>query len=182
MPHPSRRPAAALFAAFILLLTAACQGDRPPPVVFRPPPKPPRTADRVIVFKNRRLLELQRGRKVLATFPIALGPHPRGRKEQEGDGRTPEGDYIVDWRSADTRYDRELHISYPNARDIARARRLHVDPGGAIFIHGLPLSYGNYSPARFYKDWTEGCIAVGNVAINKIWDAVPNGTPVVIRP
>lgn len=181
MLSPRRRILPILLASFLLSL-AACQGDPPSPVTFRPPPPPPPTADHVVVYKSRRTLDLMHDGKVFASFPIALGPHPRGPKEKEGDGRTPQGHYFIDWRSADTRYTRELHISYPNAEDLARAERLHVDAGGAIFIHGLPRRFGDYNPARFYKDWTEGCIAVGNVAINQIWDDVPVGTPIVIRP
>lgn len=181
MPHPRRHILAILVAGLVLAL-AACHGDPPPPATFRLPPTPRFTADKIVVYKSRRTLDLERDGRVIARFPIALGPHPRGPKEAEGDGRTPQGRYIIDWRSADTRYTRELHISYPNAEDLARAELLHVDPGGQIFIHGLPRSFGSYNPVRFYKDWTEGCIAVGNVAINQIWDDVPIGTPIVIRP
>jgi murein L,D-transpeptidase YafK len=75
-----------------------------------------------------------------------------------------------------------LHISYPDAHDRARAAAEHVDPGGGIYIHGMPRDYGPYDPPQWYKDWTEGCVAVGNAAIVKIWDAVPDGTPIDIRP
>ncbi|HTV87986.1 MAG TPA: L,D-transpeptidase [Stellaceae bacterium] len=150
---------------------------------LRPPPPPaPVLADRVVVFKKRRLLELVRGGEVFASFPIALGPHPEGPKEQKGDGRTPEGGYTIDWESADTKYTGELHISYPDAADRARAAAMGVDPGGAIFIHGLPDDFGPHDPPRWYRDWTEGCIAVGNLAIYKIMRAVPVGTPIDILP
>lgn len=147
-----------------------------------PPPAPSLTADRVVVLKGRRILELRRGGKTLETFPIALGAHAVGPKRREGDGRTPEGVYRIDGRSMNTHWSRELHISYPDAEDRERAQREHVDPGGAIFIHGMPRDYGPYDPPFWLRDWTEGCIAVGNAAIVKIWDAVPDGTPIDIEP
>lgn len=148
-----------------------------------PPPAPvPVTADRIVVFKHRRVLELVNRGEVFATFPVALGPDAEGPKEQKGDGRTPEGRYTIDWESLDTKYSGELHISYPNAADRARAAARGVDPGGAIFIHGMPLDYGPYDPPLWYRDWTEGCIAVGNVAIVTIMSAVPDGTPIDILP
>ena len=156
--------------------------DKPAP----PPPQPslpqPAVADRVIVLKSQRLLELANNGTVFQTFPVALGSDPIGPKQQQGDGRTPEGVYLIDWRTEDTRYTRELHISYPDGRDRERAQAMHIDPGGAIFIHGLPRDYGPFDPPKWYKDWTEGCISVGNAAITKIWDAVPDGTPIEIRP
>lgn len=153
------------------------------------PPKPPSApaaaapvADRVLVLKSRRLLQLFRDGKVIDAFPIALGREPFGPKQQEGDGRTPEGAYRIDYRSMQTKYTRALHISYPDDNDRQQASAMNVDPGGAIFIHGLPNDYGPSDPPQWYKDWTEGCISVGNLAIVKIWDEVPDGTPVEIRP
>lgn len=177
-------------AMALLLLIGGCQqlsglfAQPPPPApaLAPPDPAPPLHADRVVVFKSRRVLELLRGGGVVASFPIALGTHPVGPKRRVGDGRTPEGHYSIDWRSDDTRYTRKLHISYPDASDRARAGAQHVDPGGAIFIHGLPGDYGPFDPPEWYRDWTDGCIAVGNLAINKIWDAVPDGAAIDILP
>jgi hypothetical protein len=148
-----------------------------------PLPAPtPVEADRIVVFKHARLLELVHAGEVFETFPIALGPDAEGPKQQKGDGRTPEGRYTIDWESLDTKYTGELHISYPDAADRARAAAMGADPGGAIFIHGMPLDYGSYDPPTWYRDWTEGCIAVGNLAIVTIMSAVPVGTPIDILP
>lgn len=147
-----------------------------------PPPPQPRLADEVVVFKSQRVLELRAHGKTFEKFPIALGEHGRGPKQRQGDGRTPEGIYRIDGRSMKTRWTRELHISYPSDDDRARAREAHVDPGGAIYIHGMPADYGPFDPPMWVKDWTEGCVAVGNAAIVKIWDAVPDGTPIDILP
>jgi murein L,D-transpeptidase YafK len=149
--------------------------------VQAPPPTPP-MADRVIVNKSQRTLDLLRDGKVFATYPVALGRQPYGPKRQEGDGKTPEGLYRIDYKSMQSRYTRALHISYPDDNDRARAQATGVDPGGAIFVHGLPPDYGPTDPPRWYRDWTEGCVAVGNAAIVKIWDAVPDGTPIEILP
>ena len=139
-------------------------------------------ADRVRVLKSQRRLELLQAGNVLKSYPIALGPHPRGPKRRYGDGRTPEGTYLIDGRTARTPYHRALHISYPDYYDVARARAAHVSPGGAIFIHGMPASFGHHDPVRFFVDWTNGCIAVGNIAIEEIWSAVADGTPIDLLP
>lgn len=183
-----------MFVFSILALTTGCESlsgmlaalfgppPSPPPAPIQPPPKPPLFADRVVVLKSQRLLQLVNNGEVFDTFPIALGREPVGPKQREGDGRTPEGVYLIDWRTEDTRYTRELHISYPEGQDRERAAAMHVEPGGAIFIHGLPRDYGPFDPPKWYRDWTEGCISVGNLAIVKIWDAVPDGTLIEIRP
>jgi murein L,D-transpeptidase YafK len=178
-PRKAARPSilSAIFAVSLVAMTAGCQSPPPPAPIATPP-----LADRVVVLKSRRLLELLRDGKVLDSFPIALGREPFGAKQQEGDGRTPEGIYRIDYRSMQSKYTRALHISYPDVNDRQRAMAMNVDPGGAIFIHGLPNDYGPSDPPQWYKDWTEGCISVGNLAIVKIWDEVPDGTPVEIRP
>ena len=111
-------------------------------------------ADLVVVSKKRREMVLLRGESVLRTYRIALGREPVGPKRQEGDGRTPEGRYVIDRRNAKSKYHLSLHISYPDAADLARAREAGVDPGGDIMIHGLK------DGVRRDGDWTQGCIAV----------------------
>ena len=139
-------------------------------------------ANRVLVLKGERELELLRGDVVLKSYPIALGRRPKGPKRREGDGRTPEGLYVIDGRLAHTPYHLALHISYPSDADRDRARNAGQSPGGAIFIHGMPRRFGHTDPVRFFRDWTNGCIAVGNIAIEEIWNAVDDGTVVEIRP
>jgi len=139
-------------------------------------------ADRVRVLKGQRTLQLLRDGVVLKAYPIGLGPHPRGAKRRRADGRTPEGLYLIDGRTTRTAFHRALHISYPNYADIERARGAGRSPGGAIFIHGMPRSFGHHDPVRFFVDWTDGCIAVGNIAIEEIWDAVDDGTLIEILP
>jgi murein L,D-transpeptidase YafK len=132
-------------------------------------------ADLVIVSKKKREMVLLRGESVLRTYRIALGREPVGPKRQEGDGRTPEGRYTIDWRNAKSKYHLSLHISYPDAADVARAREAEVDPGGDIMIHGLP------DGVRKEGDWTQGCIAVTDKEMDEIWGLVEEGTPIWIR-
>jgi len=142
----------------------------------------PLKADRIVVEKAaRRLTLLDHGRAV-KSYRVCLGTNPVGAKQREGDGRTPEGLYTIDSRNAASKYHRALHVSYPNAADRARARRLGVSPGGEIMIHGLPNRWGILGHTVQYFDWTKGCIAVNNAEIEEIWKAVPNGTVVEIRP
>jgi murein L,D-transpeptidase YafK len=141
-----------------------------------------RLVDRVVVLKSRRLLELLHQGRVIKSYPIDLGRDPLGPKLRQGDNRTPEGIYRIDRRQAVSRYHLALHISYPSAADAARARSQQLDPGGAVFIHGFPPGFDLADPAAFQKDWTAGCIAVSNRAIEEIWREVADGTVVEIRP
>ncbi len=133
-------------------------------------------ADRVLVDKSDRQLHLMRDGEIWKSYPVGLGFAPRGHKRQEGDGRTPEGDYVLDWRNPDSSFYLSIHISYPDSGDRAEAARRGVSPGGAIFIHG------RHSLTRRKRDWTLGCIAVTDAAMDEIWRAVPDGTPITIRP
>jgi murein L,D-transpeptidase YafK len=144
---------------------------------------PPLKADKILVLKSARKLQLLKDGVVLKTFPIALGANPVGPKRAGGDGKTPEGVYTIDGFQPHSRYHLALHISYPNATDRAQAEAAHRDPGGDIEIHGLPAWYnGPLNPNRFDKDWTHGCVSVGDRAIEEIYSAVSVGTPIEIRP
>jgi murein L,D-transpeptidase YafK len=138
------------------------------------------TADRVLVLKAKRQLLLLRGETVLKTYQVSLGGHPAGRKTTEGDHKTPEGQYVLDWHNAQSDFYKSIHISYPNQDDLARAAKLGVPPGEDLFIHGQPNDY--QGPDKPAGDWTEGCIAVSNTEMDEIWRAVPDGTPIEIRP
>ena len=139
-------------------------------------------ADRIVVNKKARTMELMHAGQVLKTYKIALGGEPVGPKTRQGDHRTPEGVYIVDSRNAQSKFHRSLHISYPSAADREHARKLGVSPGGDVFIHGLPNGYGFVGAAHRARDWTDGCVAVTDLEIEEIWKLVDNGTTVEIRP
>jgi murein L,D-transpeptidase YafK len=140
------------------------------------------TADRVLVEKAARRLTLLRDNKPLKTYRVALGRAPVGPKEQEGDRRTPEGMYLIDFHKADSDYHLALHVSYPEQRDIDRAAAAGVPPGFDIMIHGIRNGKGWIGAFHRMTDWTAGCIAVTDFEIEEIWRAVPDETPIEIRP
>lgn len=142
----------------------------------------PFRADRVLVIKKERTLELLDHGKVIKTYKVALGGDPVGGKTRQGDHKTPEGVYVLDRRNAHSQFYKSIHISYPNASDRATARKSGVSPGGDVFVHGLPNGYRFVGAVHRMKDWTDGCIAVTDEEIDEIWQAVPDGTPIEIRP
>ena len=139
-------------------------------------------ADRVLVIKSERTLTLLRDGERIKTYRISLGDNPQGAKERQGDSKTPEGEYILDWRNPNSRFYLALHISYPNIDERAVAESAGLDPGGDIMIHGQRNGWGWLSPLMSRRDWTDGCIAVTNTAMHEIWNAVTDGTPIEIRP
>lgn len=162
-----------------------------------------RSVDLVVVNKSLRTLDLVNinflGRqRVIKSYKIMLGKDPIGHKVQEGDNKTPEGRYTIDWKNPGSAFHLSLHINYPNEEDRAYAQALGVSPGGEIFIHGMP---NNIAPYRFMFphlsgdtlkervylflsnfDWTAGCIAVSNQEIEEIYRMVKPGTPIEIYP
>lgn len=140
------------------------------------------TADHVIVLKQERTLQLINHGKIFKSYKVALGGEPVGAKTQQGDHRTPEGMYILDRRNLHSKYYKSIHISYPSATDRSHANKLHVSPGGDVFVHGLPNGYGWVGKEHWLKDWTDGCIAVTNEEMDEIWQLVPDGTPIEIKP
>jgi murein L,D-transpeptidase YafK len=139
-------------------------------------------ADRVVVLKKERTLQLLRQGKMIKTYKVALGGEPTGPKERQGDHKTPEGLYILDSRNSHSQFYKSIHISYPSERERFAARQKGVSPGGDVFVHGLPKGYGWVGAAHRAKDWTDGCIAITNQEMDEIWVAVADGTPIEIRP
>lgn len=128
----------------------------------------------------RRLTLLSASGQPLRVYSgLQLGPSPTGPKHFAGDGRTPEGRYVIDRGNDASAYWLSLHISYPNAGDRAFAAAHGRSPGGAIFLHGQPNSIHS---GRIAGDWTAGCIALSNQEIEQLWSLVPDGTPIEIDP
>lgn len=158
-----------------LLLLAACGSASSQPA----PPLAAR-ADRLLVDKSDRILIAYSGTREIARYTnIRFGDAPQGHKQFEGDERTPEGNYTINGRNPKSAYHLSLRISYPNAADRAYARAQGRSPGGDIFIHGQPNRWPGPTLA---SDWTDGCIALSNAEIKQLWDLVPDGTPITIRP
>ena len=139
-------------------------------------------ADKVLVLKSARTLQLLDHGKVLKQYKVALGSKPVGKKDRQGDHKTPEGSYFLDRRNEHSQFYRSLHISYPNEEDRQSARQSGLTPGGDIMIHGLPNGFGWIGKHHRLRDWTDGCIAVTNDEMDEIWRAVPDGTPIEIKP
>lgn len=131
----------------------------------------------IVVYKERRRMYLLHQNQVLKDYAIDLGFAPEGDKQHEGDGRTPEGRYLIDRRNPDSQFHLSLGISYPNAQDIEEAKALGKAPGGDIFIHGR-------SPKNRRKgaDWTAGCISVKDGDIEDIYAMVREGTVIDVHP
>lgn len=139
-------------------------------------------ADRVIVSKSARTLALYRGGELLRSYRVSLGKDPIGPKQREGDGRTPEGKFTLDYRKEDSSFHRALHISYPTREYAAEAQARAINPGGLIMVHGLKNGLGFLGRLHTLFDWTDGCVAVTNRGIEEIWRVVPDGTPIMIQP
>jgi murein L,D-transpeptidase YafK len=138
-------------------------------------------ADAIRVIKSEQRMQLLRDGVVLKQYRISLGGNPHGHKQEEGDKRTPEGPYVIDWRNANSAYHLSLHISYPNADDLQRASNTGVKPGGNVMIHGLPNGWGFIGARHQRWNWTNGCIAVTDDEMREIWSLVPDGTPIDIE-
>jgi murein L,D-transpeptidase YafK len=139
-------------------------------------------ADSVLVMKSESKLHLKNNGIVFRTYHVAFGANPKGHKQQEGDERTPEGKYILDYKKKNSTFYKAIHISYPNREDKKRAETKGVSPGGLIMIHGQKNGYGWLSFITQCFNWTDGCIAVSNEAMDEIWQTVDVGTPIEIKP
>ncbi len=160
--------------AVAVLCLGACGGKLQPPLR--------QSADRILVEKAAHRLTLLRSGKPIRAYAVALGRSPVGDKVRAGDNRVPEGRFVIDGHLRGSRFHRALHVSYPDAAHRARARALGVPPGGDIMIHGIRNGLGWIGRYHRLVDWTAGCIAVTDPEIEEIWTAVPDGTPIEIRP
>ena len=167
---------------FLLMLGLAIVGAVVAAHLNLNPLPPDAVADRILVEKAARRLTLLRGETVLKTYRVSLGREPVGPKEFEGDQRTPEGIYTIDFHKPDSDYHLALHISYPEQRDIDRVAPHNRSAGSDIMIHGLRNGDGWIGGFHRQSDWTAGCIAVTDFEIEEIYRAVPDGTPIELRP
>lgn len=141
-----------------------------------------RPADRIVVRKADRRMDLYRQGAVIASYRVSLGLVPSGHKQREGDFRTPEGSYRLTRRNARSDFFLAVQVSYPESSDLALARQNGWAPGGLIMVHGLPNSL-KYPRDRYLNtDWTDGCIALSNEDMLDFWLLTGQGTPIEIRP
>jgi murein L,D-transpeptidase YafK len=144
--------------------------------------KPKEVADEILIVKSEHKMTLLNDGKVLHTYQVALSTVPVGAKERAGDHKVPEGDYRIDYKNPASQFHLALHVSYPNEADRVYAKKLGLEPGGEIEIHGLAKKYAWMGSMHRQYDWTNGCIAVTNAEIEEIYPMVPVGTKVEIKP
>lgn len=132
----------------------------------------------VVLVKSERKMYLLHHNKVMKEHNFDLGFAPNGHKYEEGDGRTPEGTYLIDRRNPNSKFHLSIGISYPNVVDRAQAYARGKSPGGDIFIHGQPNGF----KGKNGRDWTAGCVAVSNKEIEMIYAMVKDGTPITVYP
>ena len=138
--------------------------------------------DKVIVNKSTSSMSLIGNGKTIKEYNVVFGGNPKGHKQQEGDEKTPEGKYILDYKKEDSSFYKAIHISYPNQQDIKSAKEAGVSPGGLIMIHGQKNGFAWLSWLSQNFNWTNGCIAVTNKEMDEIWKLVKAGTPIEILP
>ncbi len=141
--------------------------------------------DKVVVYKSQYKIFLYKGNNLIKSFYISLGKKPKGPKLYEGDQKTPEGIYTLDYIKERSNYYKAFHISYPNSKDIERARKLGKRPGGMIMVHGEPHFYGKQEdrvPGIMPSNWTNGCIALLNADMDEFLSLVDPGTTIEILP
>lgn len=147
--------------------------------------------NKIIVSKEQKKLFLFQNDILIRSYDVAFGRDPFGHKLMEGDNKTPEGKYTIDFKKKESEYYRALHVSYPNKFDIERTRKyseskgVQVSPGGDIMIHGLPNDEKRRSLMELGHpliNWTRGCIAVTNAEVEEIYLLVPVKTEIEICP
>lgn len=137
--------------------------------------------DFIVVDKSEHWMSVYRDGRLIREFRVALGRGGLGPKQWQGDGKVPEGVYRIAAHNPHSAYHLSLRIGYPTAQQVAAARKMGINPGGDIMIHGLPNDVHGIGSRHTSFDWTEGCIAVANREIEWLYRAVPTGTPVRIQ-
>lgn len=168
-----------LLALLVLVVVAVAYTFFP----TRPLPEDVKISKLLLEKKKRRLHLIGPDGKKIRSYAVALGANPRGHKQFQGDERTPEGTYMIDFGNPNSRFFRSLHISYPNNQDRRRSRSKGKNPGGDIMIHGLPEKLEWIGRWHRWWDWTDGCVGLTNKEMADIWKAVGNRKiPIEIRP
>lgn len=152
----------------------------------------------IVVNKSDHVLTLYNGESIIAQYSIGHGSAD-GAKEQEGDKRTPEGEYTICVLNSESKYYLSLGLNYPNATDAKRGLdtglitqdeyneimsqlnagqqpNWYTKLGGQIMIHGQKGNLGGQT------DWTTGCVAVNNAVMDILWQYCKVGTKVTILP
>jgi murein L,D-transpeptidase YafK len=138
--------------------------------------------DKIVVLKSKRTLLIYSQNQLVKTYKIALGRQPVGKKQIDGDKKTPEGNYTIWKKGPHAKYHKYLFISYPNKSDVINAHKKNKEPGGLIYIHGLNKRYAKVGKLHTLSNWTLGCIAVTNDEIDELFKLIKVGTKIEIKP
>jgi murein L,D-transpeptidase YafK len=137
--------------------------------------------DLVKVDKSENKMYLLENEIVKKEYHVAFGGSPKGHKEQEGDQKTPEGLYTLDYKKEDSSFYRAMHVSYPNQADLDNAKNKGVSAGGFIMVHGQKNRLGWLSGFTQQFNWTNGCIALTNSEMDEFMALVKVGTKIKIE-
>ncbi len=137
--------------------------------------------DLVKVDKSENKMYLLDNGKIIKEYHVAFGASPKGHKEQEGDQKTPEGIYTLDYKKEDSSFYRAMHVSYPNQADLDNAKSKGVSAGGFIMVHGQKNKLGWLSGMIQQFNWTDGCIALTNKEMDEFMLLVKVGTKIQIQ-
>jgi murein L,D-transpeptidase YafK len=137
---------------------------------------------RIIVFKSRRQMLVYADGELVNTYVISLGGYPVGKKQIDGDGRTPEGLYTINAKNPNSVCHKNLGVSYPDAVDISNAKRLGKSPGGDIKIHGVSNGWSFIGKFQRWYDWTNGCMGLTDAEVDDLYAHTAIGTAIEIRP
>lgn len=138
------------------------------------------SVDLVKVDKSDNKMYLLAGENIIREYHVAFGAKPKGHKQQEGDQKTPEGTYTLDYKKEDSSFYRAMHISYPNGEDKENASKRGVSPGGLIMVHGQRNRSDRIARLAQRFNWTNGCIALTNSEMDEFMALVNVGTPIQI--
>ena len=135
----------------------------------------------IVVDKLRGQCRLLLGGRSAADFPADLGRNGLAEKLYAGDEATPEGRYLVTAKreGGDTQYHRALMLDYPTADDLRRyadARRRGLVPAGRGAGSGIEI----HGRGGRGVNWTNGCVALRDEDMDRLFAAVAVGTPVAI--
>jgi murein L,D-transpeptidase YafK len=136
--------------------------------------------DKILIEKSKRKMYAFSNGKMLNTYTISLGFRPKGKKQFEGDGKTPEGKYLIISKNANSIAHKSFGISYPNADDCKTAVKNRKPTGGNIMIHGLINSFWYWGKFHRIIDWTGGCIALTNNEMDDLFKHVDVGCKIEI--
>jgi len=135
----------------------------------------------IIVDKMAHQCMLLKDGKVIDRFDAELSLKWIGHKIQQGDMATPEGIYKITRKvnNRETKYYKALLLNYPNENDVAtfEKNKRHGVLSSSANIGGLIEIHGDGGKG---KDWTEGCVALSNDDIDKLFAMVNTGTTVTI--